>query len=190
MLTQADAVLVTSPETKRLFQAKLPELPSAKFKVLPNGYDESDFRQPSQPPTDCLRITHTGTITELYRIEQLLKAVATCAARHPEVPMRLQFVGQVSAQLREQIKREGLLPITEFVPFVPHEESVRYLMQLRCCSWPFPMCRATSASCPAKYSNTLRPTNQFYASVRPAPMPTTSSRNAPPATPCPTKTLP
>ena len=47
VLTQADAVLVTSPETKRLFLAKLPALPASKFQVLPNGYDESDFHLPS-----------------------------------------------------------------------------------------------------------------------------------------------
>ena len=129
VLTQADAVLVTSPETKRLFLAKLPALPATKFHVLPNGYDESDFRQSSAAPTDCLRITHTGTITELYRIEQLLKAVATCAAAHPEVPLRLRFVGQVSAELRGQIERAGLSPITEFIPFVPHDKSVEYLLE-------------------------------------------------------------
>jgi glycosyltransferase involved in cell wall biosynthesis len=129
VLTQADAVLVTSPETKRLFLAKLPELPSAKFHVLPNGYDESDFRQTSRPPTDCLRITHTGTITELYHIDNLLKAVATCAAAHPAVPFRLRFVGQVSAQLRGQIEQEGLLSITEFIAFVPHDRSVEYLLE-------------------------------------------------------------
>ncbi|OGX87786.1 hypothetical protein BEN47_00855 [Hymenobacter lapidarius] len=128
VLTQADAVLVTSPETKRLFLAKLPDLPTPKFHVLPNGYDESDFRLPSQPPPDCLRITHTGTITELYHINRLLEAVAACASRHPDVPVRLRFVGQVSAELRRQIEGAGLLPITEFLAFVPHEESVRHLM--------------------------------------------------------------
>jgi glycosyltransferase involved in cell wall biosynthesis len=128
VLTQADAVLVTSPETKRLFQAKLPDLPSAKFHVLPNGYDESDFQHPSNPPADCLRITHTGTITELYRIEQLLKAVATCAAAHSDVPIRLRFVGQVSAELRGQVERTGLQPATEYIAFVPHDKSVEYLL--------------------------------------------------------------
>ena len=129
VLTQADAVLVTSPETQRLFLAKLSALPIAKFHVLPNGYDESDFRQPSAAPTDCLRITHTGTITELYRIEQLLEAVAASAAAHPDVPLRLRFVGQVSAELRSQITRVGLLPITEFIDFVPHDKSVEYLLE-------------------------------------------------------------
>ncbi|MDO7853458.1 glycosyltransferase family 4 protein [Hymenobacter convexus] len=128
VLTQADTVLVTSPETKRLFMAKLPELPSAKLQVLPNGYDETDFCQPSQPPTDCLRITHTGTITELYHIDCLLNVITSCAARHPEVPLRLRFVGQVSAQLRQQIEQAGLLTATEFIPFVPHDKSVEYLL--------------------------------------------------------------
>ncbi|MDO7847279.1 glycosyltransferase family 4 protein [Hymenobacter sp. M29] len=128
VLTQADTVLVTSPETKRLFMAKLPELASTKFQVLPNGYDETDFRLPSQPPTDCLRITHTGTITELYHIDCLLEALASCAARHPDVPLRLRFVGQVSAQLRQQVERAGLLAATEFIPFVPHDQSVEYLL--------------------------------------------------------------
>lgn len=128
VLTQADAVLVTSPETKRLFLAKLPTLPAAKFHLLPNGYDESDFRQPSAPPTDCLRLTHTGTITELYHIGELLAAVATCAACHPDVPLRLRFVGQVSAELRQQIAQAGLGPATEFIDFVPHEQSIAYLL--------------------------------------------------------------
>ena len=128
VLTHADAVLVTSPETKRLFLAKLSTLPTAKFHVLPNGYDESDFRRASAPPRDCLRITHTGTITELYRIEELLAAVAACAAAHPDVPLRLRFVGQVSAELRAQVARLGLGPATEFLDFVPHHQSVNYLL--------------------------------------------------------------
>ena len=129
VLTHADAVLVTSPETKRLFLAKNPTLPATKFHVLPNGYDESDFRQPSQPPAACLRITHTGTITELYHINRLLEAVAAGAAAHPTVPLRLRFVGQVSAQLRGQIAEAGLTDITEYLDFVPHEQSVAYLME-------------------------------------------------------------
>jgi glycosyltransferase involved in cell wall biosynthesis len=129
VLTQADAVLVTSPETKRIFLGKLPELAESKIHVLPNGYDESDFRQPSQPPTDCLRITHTGTITETYHVDQLLRAIQACAGANPDVPLRLRFVGQVSRELRRQIEEAGLLPATEFVAFVPHEESVGYLLR-------------------------------------------------------------
>ena len=129
VLAQANAVLVTSPETKRLFLSKNPGLPAAKIHVLPNGYDEDDFRQPSSPPADAFRITHTGTITELYHIDNLLRALAECRQRYPTLPLQLRFVGQVSAQLRQQVAAAGLGDCTEFLPFVPHQESVAYLLQ-------------------------------------------------------------
>ena len=128
VLSRADAVLVTSPETERLFRRKLPDLAQGKIVVLPNGYDEPDFQQPSVPPTDCLRLTHTGTITARYRIDKLLKAVAECQRLYPQVPWRLRFVGQVDAGVREQVVAAGLSAVTEFLPFVPHQQSVAYLL--------------------------------------------------------------
>ncbi|UYZ64513.1 glycosyltransferase family 4 protein [Hymenobacter weizhouensis] len=129
VLLEADEVLVTSPNTKRLLLGKSPQLLADKFHVLPNGYDEDDFRTPSTPPTDALLITHTGTITETYHIEQLLAALAECQRRHPDVPLRLRFVGKVSAGVQQQVEQAGLAAQTEFVPFVPHDESVRYLLR-------------------------------------------------------------
>ena len=128
VLTHADAVLTTSDDTRRLLLGKAPALPAGKFHVLPNGYDESDFQLPSAPPADALLITHTGTISETYHIELLLSAVAECAHRHPAVPLRLRFVGKVSEGVRGQLAAAGLLARTELVPFVPHAESVGYLL--------------------------------------------------------------
>ncbi|WP_240047303.1 glycosyltransferase family 4 protein [Hymenobacter nivis] len=129
VLTQADAVLVTSPETERLFRAKVPGLAAGKIHVLPNGYDAPDFGQPARPPVDCFRITHTGTITELYHLDGLLGALAGARARHPAVPVQLRFVGQVSAALRAQVSAAGLDEITEYQPFVPHAASVAELLR-------------------------------------------------------------
>ncbi len=129
VLTQADAVLVTSPETERLFRAKVPGLAAGKIHVLPNGYDAPDFGQPSRPPADRFRITHTGTITELYHLDGLLGALAGAMKRHPAVPVQLRFVGQVSAELRAQISAAGLGEVTEYQPFVPHAASVAELLQ-------------------------------------------------------------
>ncbi|TGE26115.1 glycosyltransferase [Hymenobacter aquaticus] len=129
VLEQADEVLVTSADTKRLFLGKSPALTAAKFHVIPNGYDESDFREASTPPRDALLITHTGTISETYHVEEFLRACAECARRFPAVPLRLRFVGKVSAGVQAQIEAAGLAERTEFVAFVPHDESVRYLLR-------------------------------------------------------------
>ena len=128
VLRAADAVLVTSPATERLFRRKLPDLAKGKIVVLPNGYDAADFQGVSTPPADCLRITHTGTITAGYRIEGLLRALRATANAHPAVPLRLRFVGQVDAGVRAQVAAAGLAETTEFLPFVPHHESVAYLL--------------------------------------------------------------
>ena len=129
VLEQADEVLVTSPNTKRLYLGKSPALPDSKFHVLPNGYDPSDFRLPSTPPTQALLITHTGTISETYHIELFLQAVAACRRLHPTVPVRLRFVGKVSAGVQRQLAEQDLLDVTDLLAFVPHEESVAYLLR-------------------------------------------------------------
>jgi glycosyltransferase involved in cell wall biosynthesis len=128
VIEQSDALLVTSSDTKRLFLAKAPQVESAKIRVLPNGFDEEDFKTPSQPPQDAFVITYTGTITETYNIEIFLKALSEVAARHPDIPFHLRFVGKISAQVHKQVADSGLAPITEVIPFVPHTESVKYLL--------------------------------------------------------------
>jgi glycosyltransferase involved in cell wall biosynthesis len=128
VIENCDALLVTSSDTKRLFLAKAPQVESAKIKVLPNGFDEEDFEDPSAPPADAFVITYTGTITETYNIEMFLKATAEVASRHADIPFRLRFVGKISALIHQQIVGSGLEPVTEVIPFVPHSESVKYLL--------------------------------------------------------------
>jgi len=127
VLEQADIVLTTSTDTRRLFLGKSAALRPEKFHVLPNGYDEADFQAPSAPPADTLLITHTGTISETYHIELWLRAFAECQHRYPDVPLRLRFVGKVSEGVQQQLAETNLLPHTELVAFVPHDESVGYL---------------------------------------------------------------
>ena len=129
VLEQADIVLTTSADTKRLFLGKSAKLKDNKFHVLPNGYDESDFQLPSCPPPDALLVTHTGTISETYHIELFLSAVAECIRRHPDVPLQLRFVGKVAEGVQRQLTESGLLAVTELLPFVPHDQSVEYLLR-------------------------------------------------------------
>jgi glycosyltransferase involved in cell wall biosynthesis len=128
VIEKSDALLVTSSDTRRLFLAKAPQVESAKIKVLPNGFDEEDFKDPSAPPTDAFVVTYTGTITETYNIEMFLKALSEVASRHTDIPFRLRFVGKISALVHQQVVDSGLEPITEVIPFVPHSESVKYLL--------------------------------------------------------------
>ncbi len=50
VIQTADAILVTSADTKRLLVAKSPTIDSTKIHVVPNGFDDEDFHYPSEPP--------------------------------------------------------------------------------------------------------------------------------------------
>lgn len=129
VIAGCDALLTTSRHTGELLLSKAPGADPAKLHVIPNGYDDADFAElPSAPPTDVFRLTHTGTITEIYRLEALLRAIQTVRAAFPRVPVRLRFVGKVSNGLVAQLRAAGLTDdVLELVPYVPHHESVAEL---------------------------------------------------------------
>ena len=129
VIEKSDAMLVTSADTKRLFLNKSPKVDPHKVHVLPNGYDEADFQFDSEPPQDMFCLTYTGTITDTYNISTFLQAFAENARRHSDVNFRLRFVGKVSAEVHKQIEEANLLFCTEFIAFVPHRESIQYLMR-------------------------------------------------------------
>jgi glycosyltransferase involved in cell wall biosynthesis len=129
VLQGCDAMLVVSPDMKRLFANKSPQINAEKIHVVPNGFDEDDFIYPSSPPENEFRITYTGTVSEAYNIEMFFKALAAVRSRYPDIRYRLQFVGTVSEPVRRQIQAAGLEDITDLVGYVPHQESVRHLAQ-------------------------------------------------------------
>ena len=129
VLQTADAVLVVSPDIKRIFQNKTPDLSDDTIHVLPNGFDEEDFTYPSTPPEDAFCITYTGTVTEAYNIEMFFKALAAVIKLHPDIRYRLRFVGKVAEEVQRQIQESGLSTVTELVGYVPHQESIQYLMR-------------------------------------------------------------
>lgn len=129
VLEQADAVVVTSEDTKRLFLSKRGDIDANKIYVIPNGYDEDDFTGFSESPKDTYLITYTGTITETYNIDVFLKVLAYLMSAFHEINYKLRFVGKVSDGVQQRIRKAGLELITEIVPFVPHQESIHYLQK-------------------------------------------------------------
>lgn len=129
VLEQADAVIVTSEDTKRLFLNKPVSIDPDKIKVIPNGYDSQDFTEQSQPPADTFCITYTGTITENYNIDVFLKVLAQLHSLHTDIKYKLRFVGKVSEGVKKRIEKAGLLGVTEIIPYVPHQEAIAYMMQ-------------------------------------------------------------
>ncbi len=128
VLEHADEVLVVSEDMKRLFLNKSAAIDPRKIHVIPNGYDEADFVHPSNPSKEEFVITYTGTITEAYNVIGFFQALCETMTRNPLMRYKLRFVGKVSAEIRRQIEEAGLPLITEYIDYVPHDESIKYLM--------------------------------------------------------------
>jgi glycosyltransferase involved in cell wall biosynthesis len=128
VLENADEVIVVSDDMKRLFLKKSAALNPNKIHVIPNGYDEADFIHPSTPSSEEFIITYTGTLTEAYNVEGFFQALCDTVTRNPFIRYKLRFVGKVSEGIKKQIEAAGLPLITEYVDFVPHDESIKYLM--------------------------------------------------------------
>ncbi|NDK56010.1 glycosyltransferase family 4 protein [Pontibacter fetidus] len=129
VLEQADAIIVTSEDTKRLFLNKPANIHEDKIHVIPNGYDEDDFVFQSNPPEDTFLITYTGTITEQYNIDVFLKVIANLLSTHSEINYKLRFVGKVSEGVKQRITKAGLEGITEYISYVPHQEAIKHMME-------------------------------------------------------------
>ncbi|MCX2739113.1 glycosyltransferase family 4 protein [Pontibacter anaerobius] len=129
VLELADAIVVTSEDTKRLFLNKPASIDARKIHVIPNGYDGADFVYQSKPPKNEFLITYTGTITEQYNIDVFLKVLAHMLSVHNEINYKLRFVGKVSEGMKKRIEKAGVLGICEFIPYVPHQEAIKYMME-------------------------------------------------------------
>lgn len=160
VLQQADAIIVTSEDTKRLFLNKPVSIDPDKIHVIPNGYDAEDFQVQSQPPQDTFLITYTGTISETYNIDVFLKVLAHLASVNSEITYKLRFVGKVSDGVKERIEKAGVLGMTEFIPYVPHQEAVKYMMEST-------MLLLAIADVPSVYANVPGKLFEYLASNKP-----------------------
>lgn len=126
VIQKADRVIVVSNAIKNQFLAKSVDLKKNKFSVIPNGFDEADFKQKQLAETDQFIITYTGTIAPNYDIEGFLDALKKLSEK--ENSIRLRFVGAVSENFKKMINESSLRDITEYIDHVKHDDSINYLL--------------------------------------------------------------
>ncbi|MFM7217383.1 MAG: glycosyltransferase [Bacteroidota bacterium] len=129
VLERCDSAIVVSEHLRKLFVSKTGAELSSKFHVLSNGFDLEDFRAAVAPPSDRFTVTYVGTIADNYRPEVFIDALVLLRKELPESKIRLRFVGSPSISLTDQLKKAGLNQLCDFIPYVAHEEAVRYMRE-------------------------------------------------------------
>ncbi len=128
VLKNADSVIVVSSSIKALFESKLPDQGRGKIVVIPNGYDEEDFKQQSVEKNTRFVITYTGTLAENYHIDGFLNALNRFVCEN-NTAISVQFVGRVCDKYRRLIEDSTLSSVVSFIGHVDHNSSIAFLQQ-------------------------------------------------------------
>lgn len=128
VLENADHILVVSHHIKELFISKSDKIDPNKIVVIPNGYDEEDFKINHQQQQSPFTIAYTGTISDDYDIDAFITAIQEIR-RDGYTDIKLKFMGRVSPMQAEKFDISGLDEITEFIPHSQHEQSIKLLQE-------------------------------------------------------------
>jgi glycosyltransferase involved in cell wall biosynthesis len=126
VVENADLLITVSEDVKRIFAEKS-DLPiAAKTIVIPNGFDEDDFRITTLPTETKKVITYTGTISEAYEVDGFLKALSGLDEKLKS-QLLFRFVGKVPPSVEQKFRSTGLE--LELVGYVDHPKSIEYLLR-------------------------------------------------------------
>lgn len=110
---------------------KYPQLDRSKFMHVPNGFDASDFPLVTYQRNDRFTITYTGSMYGRRTPKAFLDALEYLAdaGRLEPKDVHLRFVGRFGDEVHAMMDASRFASSIERIGYVPHEESVGYVMQ-------------------------------------------------------------
>lgn len=121
VLNTCDAILVTSPSTKKQFET----LTSTPINVITNGYDISRF--PAKDLDKEFTISHIGSLLSERNPEFLWETFAELISESKdfESKFKLQLAGTVSKDVLLSIEKHGLKNHLKNFGYISHQEAVK-----------------------------------------------------------------
>jgi len=126
VIENADLLITVSEDVKRIFAEKTKLRVAEKTAVIPNGYDEEDFRIENLPMEQKKVITYTGTISEAYDVSGLLSSLKMLP-EEIKSGIVIRFVGKVPVSVIKKFDAIGVE--IELVGYVDHAKSIEYLLR-------------------------------------------------------------
>jgi glycosyltransferase involved in cell wall biosynthesis len=134
VVRRATAVLFVTAGNFREFETFYGPSVAARFHLIPNGCDPSEFdRLTASPRADQFVLLHAGSLYEARNPLPLLRAVANAVSRGAIDPrsFRLRLVGQMTVRgvdLDAVARSFGLDGVIEVVPRVPRDQSLTEML--------------------------------------------------------------
>lgn len=124
VLNRADVLLTISRDMVNLFTTKVG---NKNYKIIPNGFDETDFQPIEKKVNHNFTIAYTGAITNTRVPTVFLKALKKFIDSENIQNIKLIFAGKTCPEFDEQIKLLELESFFDFKGFLPHNESTMIL---------------------------------------------------------------
>lgn len=133
-LDNADTVTIVAAGMKDDFERKYPDVAAkTNFVLLRNGFDEEDYKHAAQPVkrNDKFTIVYTGSMygkrNPYYLLDTVNELVNEGKVNKDKV--KFIFVGRMGSDILEYINNSPLKKCIELISYVPHSESINYLMK-------------------------------------------------------------
>lgn len=121
VLNKADAVVVTSENTKKEFA----EITKSPIVVITNGFDITEEITPQ--PDKTFSLAHVGSLLTERNPEVLWKVLSQICKENAVFSQHIQvkLAGAVGEEVKESVSRYGLKEYTRFLGYVSHKEAVQ-----------------------------------------------------------------
>jgi len=131
VLRDADGIIANTKLNRENLIKKYGDVVEGKVLTITNGYDEADFAglKCGRESAEKLVITYTGDVyantarTFFLALSQLVREKKLW----DKIEMR--FVGRLEASDIDLINQLGLQKVVKLIGYVPHEESIKYLLR-------------------------------------------------------------
>lgn len=131
VLREGTKILTVSNGVKEDLLSRHPKQDDQRWQILSNGFDLADFEnvQP-KPKSEKITITYSGSMYGARNPEYLLQALESLQKKKSGLLAKLQFrfVGRIWDAILNRIESSAVSGLFEIIPYVPHAESLAYLM--------------------------------------------------------------
>ncbi|NPD46505.1 glycosyltransferase family 4 protein [Lentimicrobium sp. S6] len=125
VLTECDKIVTVSSGLKNIFAHKSEKITLDKIHIIPNGYDESDFKMSLYKKNETLTIAYVGTMAEIYEPTPFFDAFERSLQNG--IPLELKLVGKVSPPILEALRNRSWSKDVNIVGQVTHDAAIQHM---------------------------------------------------------------
>jgi len=123
VLKSADCILTVSNHLKKEF-----EQASDNVKVITNGFDEEVLEKTDVDLDTDFSISYIGLLPKQSNPKLLFQVLSELKNEIPNIKddLKLNFIGDISNDVREEIKDKDLTDNSNFIGYVSHKKAIEY----------------------------------------------------------------